>query len=348
MIAATYTQGGEFAIADVPVPEIANDEVLLRVVSTSICGTDTKIIRNGHRKLAAGQKIVLGHEFAGVIEKAGSEVKGLREGLRVGVAPNWGCGQCPACRRGMANYCAEYSAFGINTDGSHSEYVRIPAAVIEQGNVIPLAGDFSWEASSLAEPLSCVLGGQTAISLGGGDSVVIFGAGPMGLLHVLAASAAGAEKIIAVDLNAGRLDAARKAGATHTLHNGEEDLEECIREWTDGVGVDAAITAVPVPELVPRAFGLLANFGRLCLFAGLPKDRNMLALDGNAIHYRNIVITGTTGGCNADYAKAIDLIGTGKVDVTQIISHRFPISSLQEAYDVALAGQGMKIVLSSN
>jgi len=348
MIAATYTQGGAFAIVDTPEPQIEKNEALLRVVSTSICGTDTKIVRNGHRKLADGQTIIMGHEFAGVLEKVGGGVRGLREGLRVGVAPNWGCGHCPACRRKMANYCPDYCAFGITANGSHAEYVRIPAPVIEQGNIIPLDDDVSWAASSLAEPLSCVLGGQTAISLGKGDSALIFGAGPMGLLHVLAAAAAGAEKIIVVDLNAERLEAARRAGATHTVQSDRENLSERVREWTGGQGVDAAITAVPAPELVPVAFDLLANFGRLCLFAALPKDRNIVPLDGNAIHYRNISITGTTGGCNADYAKAIALIASGRVDVKQIISHRFPIKNLHEAYEVALAGQGMKIVLSSN
>ena len=107
------------------------------------------------------------------------------------------------------------------------------------------------------------------------------------------------------------------------------------------------ITAVPVPELVPQAFDLLANFGRLCLFAGLPKDRSVVPLDGNVIHYKNISVTGTTGGCNADYRKAIELISNGRVDVSQIISHRIPLAQIQEAYDLALAGKGMKIVLSS-
>ena len=104
MLAATYRQGGGFEVREVARPEIAEDELLLRVRATSICGTDIKIIRNGHRKLGDGQRIVLGHEFVGVVEALGAGVKGYREGQRVGVAPNAGCGRCDACTRGQANY----------------------------------------------------------------------------------------------------------------------------------------------------------------------------------------------------------------------------------------------------
>ena len=117
MLAATYTQGGEFAIEEIPPPEIGGDGLLLRVTATSICGTDVKIVRNGHRKLQPGQRIVLGHEFVGVVERVGARVEGYRVGQRVGVAPNAGCGHCDACVRGQSNYCPDYTAFGIDRDG---------------------------------------------------------------------------------------------------------------------------------------------------------------------------------------------------------------------------------------
>jgi L-iditol 2-dehydrogenase len=107
------------------------------------------------------------------------------------------------------------------------------------------------------------------------------------------------------------------------------------------------ITAVPVPEIVPEGLSLLGIFGRLCLFAGLPKDRPIVGLDGNLIHYKNLSVTGTTGGCNADYAKALELITSGAVPVEGIISHRFPFEQISEAYETALAGIGMKIVITS-
>ncbi|MDD5199159.1 MAG: alcohol dehydrogenase catalytic domain-containing protein [Terrimicrobiaceae bacterium] len=346
MIAATYTQGGAFRVMDVPVPEISEGEALLRVEATSICGTDMKILRAGHRKLTDGQRVVLGHEFAGVIEK--SRAPNLPEGSRVGVAPNWGCGHCDACIRGMANYCADFSAFGINHDGSHAEYVRITAPAISQGNIVPLPQDTPWEITSLAEPLSCVVNAQKSLPVRAGDTVAVYGCGPMGLLHILLVAATGAREIIAIDTNEERLASAREAGATQLISGQRENVRERVKEITSGRGLDAAITAAPVPEIVQEALQLLAPFGRLCLFAGLPKDKPEVALDGNAIHYKNLYVTGTTGGCNDDYRLALKLIHSGRVPVAKVISHRFPISDLSEAYDTALSGKAMKVVILAN
>lgn len=325
MIAATYTQGQKLEITDVPVPSLRAGDALLKVEATSICGTDTKIARAGHRKLKPGQRIILGHEFVGTI------VEGALKGQRVGVAPNWGCGACDACVRGMANMCAEYSAFGIDSDGSHTQYVRIPAIAIVQGNVTPLPDSVPAEEAALAEPLSCCLNGQKAARLAPGETVVIFGAGPMGLLHVALAAACGAAQIIVRDPVAERLQKALELGATGTEVRGL---------------VDVVITATPVKSVAEEALVLLKPFGRLCLFAGLPKDDSVLRLDGNLIHYKNLTVTGTTGGCAVDYRAALNLIASRRVDVRPIISHVFPVTKVAEAYDVALSGKCLKVVMT--
>ena len=325
MIAATYTQGQKLEITEVPVPSIRDGDALLKVAATSICGTDTKIVRAGHRKLKPGQRIILGHEFVGTI------VEGARKGQRVGLVPNWGCGACAACLRGMANMCPDYSAFGIDSDGSHTQYVRIPAAAIAQGNVMPLPDGVPWEEATLAEPLSCCVNGQKAARLAPGETVVILGAGPMGLLHVALAAATGAAQIIVKDLNAERLQQARALGASGTEVRGL---------------VDVVITAAPVKSLAEEALALLKPFGRLCLFAGLPKDQSVISLDANAIHYQNLCVTGTTGGCAVDYRTALNLIASRRVDVRPIISHRLPLANLAEAYDVALSGKCLKVVIT--
>ena len=346
MIAATYTQGGCFEIAETPVPELCEGDVLLRVEAASICGTDTKIIRSGHRKLKDGQRIILGHEFAGVIEDVRGDAGGLKKGMRVGVAPNWGCGRCEACIRGLANYCSDYSAFGIESDGAHAEFVRVPVKAISQGNVVPLPEGLAWEEASLAEPLSCVVNAQGSVHLGSGDAVAVYGCGPMGLLHIILAAASGAGKIIALDINEARLESACKAGATHALLSDKEDVSGRIKEITSGAGLDVAITAVPVAAVISEGLDLLAPFGRLCLFAGLPKDKPEATINANAVHYKNLLVTGTTGGSNKDYRKALGLIQSGRVDVRQIISHRFSLREMGQAYEIALAGKGMKIVLN--
>ena len=347
MLAATYTQGRGFEIREILSPRCAPDELLVRVQATAICGTDVKIIRHGSRRAAAGQRLVLGHEFAGTVQEVGAAVAGFTAGMRVGVAPNFGCGRCDACIRGKANLCADFSAFGIDRDGSHAPVVRIPGAAVAQGNVAELPASATWEEAALAEPLACVLNAQRGVNLAPGESVVVYGVGPMGLLHVILAAASGAGRIVAVDTNARRLAKALELGATLALDGGREAVPERLRAATGGRGADVVFTAVSVPGVIPEALSLLAPCGRLSLFAGLAQEQSAVALDANLIHYRNLTVTGTTGGANADYRAALQAIASRRVDVRPVISHRFPLAHLQAAYDVALSGQGLKVVLTA-
>ncbi|NQT12442.1 MAG: alcohol dehydrogenase catalytic domain-containing protein [Planctomycetes bacterium] len=345
MLAATHTQGGTFAIENVAKPEIGDDEALLRVCAASICGTDVKIIRNGHRKLREGQRIVLGHEFAGVIEGLGSQVHGYRVGQRVGIAPNAGCGHCGACIRGQTNYCPEYTAFGIDRDGAHAAYVKIPGRFITQGNVIPLPEGVSNKVASLLEPFSCVVNGVRVSRIQFGDTVVIYGAGPMGLMHTMLCRVSGAAKLIVVDPIKERLEQAKALGCDLTLNPTKEDVPERLRHETEGRGVDVVITACPVAEVQTEAVQVLAPFGRVCLFGGLPNESGPTPMDANAIHYGNILVTGSTGGSVQDYRIALRLVAGGRVDLARIVSDAFALDDLDRAYETALAGAAGKVVL---
>lgn len=347
MIAAVYTQGGQFQVADLPPPEPADDEVLLRVEAAGICGTDVKIVRHGHRKLRTGQRIVLGHEFVGTIEEVGPRVDGFSVGTRVGVAPNIGCGRCEMCGRGLGNMCPDYGAFGIDRDGAHTELVRIPQAAIAQGNLIPLGPAVSPLDAALAEPLSCVVSAMRSVGLSAGEVVLVYGAGPMGLLNMLLASAMGASRVLVVDRDDLRLQRAREVGASAVLNSGAQPVPEWVAEQTRGRGVDVVITAAAVPELQAEAIGLLAPFGRLNCFAGLPNGGAPVALDTNAIHYRNLSVTGTTGGSARDYRDAVRLIESRKVNVSCVVSDVFPIREVGRAYERALAGGGMKVLVAA-
>jgi threonine dehydrogenase-like Zn-dependent dehydrogenase len=347
MIAAKYTQGAGLDIGEARIPEIGDDEMLVRVEATSICGTDVKIVRSGHRKLRRGQTVILGHEFVGTIEKAGSRVRHYPVGSLVGVAPNIGCGRCEMCGRGLMNMCPEYSAFGIDRDGSHTEFIRITADAIAQGNVIPLSANVSPLEAALAEPLSCAVNGLRAARLEVGDVVLIYGAGPMGMLNLLLALISGASRVLMVDLNAQRLETARTLGATAVHCPASNSTKEWVAQDTRGRGVDVVITAVPLPQVQQEAVELLAPFGRLCLFAGLARGESAVPLDTNAIHYKNLIVTGMTGGSPQDYRTALHLIESRRVPVKQIISHVFPLNELGNAYNIALSGQGLKVVMAS-
>lgn len=345
MLAATYQQGREFAVREVPIPGIGRDGLLLRVRASSICGTDVKIVRNGHRKLADGQCIVLGHEFIGTTERAGADVTGYKVGQRVGVIPNAGCGQCDACIRGQANYCPQYTAFGIDRDGAHTVFVEIPGRFVAQGNVIPLPAEVSDREAALLEPFSCVVNGIRVSRIALGDTVAIFGAGPIGLMHLMLARIAGAARLIVIDPLDDRLSRARELGSDLTINPQQDDVRERIRRETGGNGADVIITACPVPEVQSQAVGLLAPYGRLCLFGALPRGGGSVPLDTNAIHYGNFLVTGSTGGSALDYRTALRLIAGKRIDLTAVISNVYSLGELDAAYRTALAGAAGKILL---
>ena len=347
MIAARYVPGTGLEVGEAPVPAIGEAELLVRVEATSICGTDLKIVRGGHRKLRPGQTIILGHEFVGTIEQAGSRVSNYAVGTRVGVAPNMGCARCEMCGRGLANMCPDYSAFGIDRDGSHTEFVCIPTAALAQGNVIPLSPGVSPVEAALAEPLSCVVNGMRAAQLRAGDTVLIYGAGPMGLLNLLLALASGAARVWVVDLNDARLERARALGASDVFNSSRGLVKDWIGHLTGGRGVDVVITAVAVRQVQQEAVELLAPFGRLNLFAGLPNGESTAELNTNAIHYKNLVVTGMTGGAPQDYRTALKLIESGRIAVRKIVSHVFALREVGRAYEVALSGEGMKVVMTA-
>ncbi len=345
MIAASYTQGSGFAVRDVPIPAISEDEILLRIHAASICGTDLRIVRNGHRKLKAGQTITLGHEFSGTIERIGSRVGRFHVGQRVGIAPNVGCGQCGMCIRGFTNMCPDYTAFGITFDGAHTEFVRIPAAVIYQGSIVSLPDTISFREAALIEPLSCVINGVRASRVEIGDYVVVYGAGPIGLMHLLVTLRSGVAKVIVVDPVESRLEAAKRLGANVTINPGNEKTKDRVLSLTHGNGADVVITACSVASVQEEAFQILAPYGRLCLFGGLPSDKSTIQANSNLIHYKNLLVTGVTGGPPVDFRRALRLMEDKAIDVTRITSHVFQLGDIGRAYETALKGDCLKVVI---
>jgi len=347
MIAATYTQGGGFQVEDVPQPEIGDDELLLEVKAASICGTDVRIVRNGHRKLSDGQRIVLGHEFAGVVAEVGRRVAGFRSGQRVGVAPNIGCGRCSMCARALPNMCPDYTAFGITFDGAHTQYVRVPHAALAQGSVMPLPEGMPLKDACLIEPFSCVVNASRAVRIAPGEVALVFGAGPIGLMHVMLAALCGASKLICADVQPARLELAAALGATSVVDTSKADVREHVMSVSGGRGADVVITACSVAAVQEQALGLLAPLGRLCLFGGLPKDGSHVQLDTNLIHYKQLIVTGVTGGAPRDFRAALALIAAGRVPIDRVVSHRFPMSDMAAAYEAATGGTAMKVVIEA-
>lgn len=301
MMAARLYGKDDLRVERIPVPEIGDGEILVKVKAAAVCGTDLRMLKNGAAGVDAEHPLVLAHEFAGVVERVGKGVDGYRPGQRVGVAPNIGCGACGFCVDGRSHHCKKLTALGIHLDGGFAEYVRVPAAAVRLGNVTPLADAVSYEAAAANEAFACVYNAYERYRVSPGDTVLVIGAGAIGMMHAKLAKMSGAAKIIMNDISADRLKECE--AIEPDLVYVEKDLAARVNAETDGGGADVVITACSAAPAQQAAFGLAALDGRVNFFGGLPKGKEKVELDTNIIHYKQLSVTGTPGPRLATTAK---------------------------------------------
>lgn len=342
MKAALLEAVDAISCATVPMPRLAAGDLLVKVKAATVCGTDIRILR-GKKTAGIRYPSILGHEFAGEIADTGGHEQ-FRVGQAVAVCPAFACGQCDACRADAENLCSDLQAMGYELDGAFAEYVRIPAAGVAAGNVFALPDGLSFAEAALAEPLACVINGQERVGVTAGDSVAILGAGPIGLLHVKLARLSGASRIIVSQRSAHRRDAALAAGADVVIDPTHEDVVQRVLGETGGQGVDVAICAIGIPALANDAIRMVRPRGRVSLFAGFSKGIQA-ELDVNAIHYRELVVTGAFGLTRRGFRQALHLIASRQIDAASLLSHRFPLSDVTQALATAEQGAALKVVL---
>ena len=328
-------------LQEIPVPEIGDDEMLIRVRAASICGTDVRMFRNGYKSVSETNPLTLGHEFSGDIAKVGANVKGYSAGQRVSVAPNIGCGTCDMCVSGNTHLCEHYDAFGVTMDGGFAEYVRVPGKAIEQGNVSPMDHAISYQEAALVEPLSCVYNGQKLIGMRPGDDVLIIGLGPIGLMHIMVAELLGAGRILVNDLSRERVDKACE------LFPGvipvRKDIKEALAEL--GMrGVDLCVIAAPAPDAQAQSPEYMNMNGRLLFFGGLPAGKEIVPINTNLIHYRQLRIQGCTKQSVSEYRLCQKLVNDKRIPLERIMSDTYPPEAYREAFEAAAAAKGLKHV----
>jgi L-iditol 2-dehydrogenase len=201
VLAAVYKGRKNIEINNIPKPEIGDNEVLLKVKVCSICGTDRKIYEYGHFKIKEKNEQILGHEISGVIEEVGKKVDYYEKGMRIALAPNVGCGFCEVCRKGLEQLCLDYNAFGISWPGGFAEYVKIPEIAVRHGNLVEIPESLSYEEAAIIEPLSCCYNAHESLNVRPGESLLIFGAGPMGILHLILNKHLGIGMTIVTDVD---------------------------------------------------------------------------------------------------------------------------------------------------
>ena len=344
MRAAVFAGAGAISVRETPVPALKPGDILVRVRAATICGTDLRI-HAGLKTRGVRVPSILGHEFAGDIVELGAGVDGWRVGQAVAVAPVIACGGCAPCQRRLENLCDNRRALAYEYDGAFAQYIRVPAAAIRAGNVFALPQNLSYEAAAIAEPLSCCLNGiENMGGIQAGDTVLIVGAGAIGMMHLLLAKAAPETRVIVSEPSAQRRKLAMQNGADVVINPLETDLGAAIMAETEGSGVDKTILAVGAPEIVAELLRRTRKNGAISLFAGFPPG-SRAPLDLNDIHYRQLHISGASASTPAQFARALDMIASGLIDADALITHRFPLAQIDEALKTARAGRGLKVAL---
>ena len=334
----------DLRVGELPIPEIAAGEILLRVKAAAVCGTDIRMFKNGARGVGPDSPLVPGHEISGIIERVGAGVTGYREGMRVAVAPNMGCGVCDMCVSGNTQLCKTYKAFGINIPGGFARFMKIPEAAVRQGNLaeIPEGADFT--DAALVEPLSCVYNAFKRSAITAGDTVLVIGAGPIGLMHAKVALMAGAAKVYMNDLSVERLTLCRqKEPAIIALESA--GLKERLAGLTHGQGVSVCITAAPSADAQILALEVAGINGRVMFFGGLPEGKSKVALDTNLVHYKQITISGTTRSSLSQYRQTLGLVASGAVKVKDLVTSVSPLADIRSSFDRVIMGKGLKNVV---
>jgi len=344
MIAVIYRGKKNLNVENVPVPEISEDELLLKVKAASICGTDLKIKEFGHFKNPDDKPIILGHEFSGEIAEAGKNVKNLSKGMRISIAPNIGCGHCRQCISGFTNLCENYEAFGISMDGAFAEFVRVPSRYITQGNIFILPDNMTFEEGALVEPLSAAFNGIESARINLSDIVLIIGAGPMGILNLMLAKLKGAQKVIVSEINPKRIKIAEEAGADDIINPQKQDLKSRLMELSYNRGADVIITSVSSAKAQEETLDIIARCGRIVFFGGLPKGIDTINFKSNVVHYKQVIVTGTTGSSVVQYNRSLELAASKKIDLNRLISKKFKLSDAEEAFLSAASPENLKVL----
>jgi len=344
MKAAVYHGIRDVRVEDVPTPRAGSGEAVLRVLRCSVCGTDKRIFSHGQKNVVP--PAITGHEIVGTVREIGPGVNGgLRTGQRVIVATVVGCGRCIYCKRKQYNLCESFTALGYDYAGGFAEYVKIPASAVAQGNVIPIPSSMSPERAALVEPLSCCLNGQEYLGARPGDRAVVFGAGPIGLMHAGILKARGCEPVVVADVVNERLAYVREFGLGLPVNTAGAEAAQKILDVGGGEKFDVAVTACAVKAAQADALRLVRKKGRISFFAGIPKDDPVLGIDTNQIHYNEICIFGCFASNLQHYYQALEMVLRDDLPWDRFVTHRFKLDDILEAYAVVEAGQGIKTVI---
>jgi L-iditol 2-dehydrogenase len=340
LFTAVYYNNHDVRIQEVPIPQIGEDEALLKVMASGICGSD---VIEWYRVPKA--PIVLGHEATGVIVKVGDKVKGVKVGDRVFVSHHVPCNECRYCKRGYHTACHTLHTTNY-FPGGFSQYIRIPKINIDFG-IYKLPDDVSYEEGTFIEPLACVSRGQRLANLQKDDTVLIIGSGIAGILHAQLAKFKGVQKIAVADINPYRLELAKKFGATDAL-NAKDNLPAKLKEINDGHLADQVIVCTGATSASMSALDCVDNGGTILFFA-VPDPSVKLPVPINQFWRNEIKMQTSYGAAPNDLKDSLHVLATKQLNIDDMITHKLPLTEAQEGFRLmAEAGQSLKVILEPN
>ena len=343
MKAVVYHGPGDVRVEQVPLPTCGDEELLIRVEACGVSGTELHAYRSPSPRITP--PMTLGHEFVGVVEQAGEAVREFTPGQRLVMATTIACGQCVYCRKGWSNHCLERAPMGIAYPGAMAEFVRIPARALAGGHLVRVPSGLLPEHAALTEPVSCAVNAIEKCDIGLGDTVLVLGAGPMGLMNVCVARCAGASRIILSEVSPKRLVLAAQFDCDRLINPAIEDLLRSVKEATGGLGADVAVVAAPDPKAQELALDLVRKRGTVCLFASLPLNKSVLAVDSRTIHDNELRIVGSSDSSPMHVSRAVDLLTTGKILAERLVTHAFRLDQVFDAFDVMERGEALRVIL---
>jgi D-arabinitol dehydrogenase (NADP+) len=330
MKAAVINGPHDLEIKDLPVPIPKEGEAIVETLACGICGTDLHILAG---EFPVQYPLVPGHEIVGMVEEVGARVSTVEPGDLVVADPAIVCNKCHFCVQNKQNLCEQWNTLGGTMPGGYAEFVAVP-----EGNLLRVSLPDP-RLGTLVEPLACVICGHQKVELRVGESVLVIGAGPIGLLHLQVSLKAGASAVDVVDLHADRLEIAKSLGARNTTSGDAPKLNEALRA-IEPRGYDLVIDATGVPEVVENAIRWVKNGGKMLIFGVCPEGHR-IRLDPFEIYRRDLSIVGSFS-IRKTFLSAVRMIEGGQIDLAPLLGESFPLSDLPRAFDMMASGRSSK------
>ncbi len=340
----TYFLGADhapiFEVREMEFGPLGPKDVLVRNKMCGVCGTDVHIYHGGAGSAPVEPPVVLGHEFSGVVEQVGSEVKGLKAGDHVTIDPNMYCGECRPCRMGRKQNCEHLYAIGVNRDGGFAEYCVCP-----ESQCFKINEDIDFEVAAMAEPLACVIHGIDLVNIQPGQNVLVIGGGPIGLLMVQMARLAGASTIILSEPIEMRRQIGLEVGADACIDPLHEDVCGRIKEITGSDGADVVIECVGKVFAAEQAFAA-AGLGASVLFFSVPAVDAKAPLPMFDVYKKELKIMGSM--INPDtHQRAVNLINSGRLEIKKLITHTYDLAHLEDAIKMQMSSESIKVMVKA-